>query len=128
MSVVHHLGWLVSCFEFNDPLRQYFSLYRAVSLTGRMGRENIEEGKSVQTPAPHTRTYCKRNRPLPYYQPKCRTPRHLKFTQDHRTTRPHPHHLGDDCTEKFLLGGTVKFLKFGTPQTFAIIVLKNRKV
>ena len=22
---------LVSCFEFNDPLRQYFSLYRAVS-------------------------------------------------------------------------------------------------
>ena len=24
-------GWLVGCFEFNGPLRQYFSLYRAVS-------------------------------------------------------------------------------------------------
>ena len=37
---------------------------------------------------PPTRTYCKRNRPLPYYHPKCRTPRHWKFTQDLRTTRP----------------------------------------
>ena len=25
------LDWLVGCFGFNDPLRQYFSLYRAVS-------------------------------------------------------------------------------------------------
>ena len=24
-------GWLVGCFGFNDPLREYFSLYRAVS-------------------------------------------------------------------------------------------------
>ena len=24
-------GWLVGCFRFNGPLRQYFSLYRAVS-------------------------------------------------------------------------------------------------
>ena len=24
-------GWLVDCFGLNDPLRQYFSLYRAVS-------------------------------------------------------------------------------------------------
>ena len=43
----------------------------------------------------------------------------------HSTT---PHHLGDNCTENFILGGTVKILKFGTPQTIAIIVLKNRKV
>ena len=28
---------------------------------------------------PPTRTYCKRNRPLPYYHPNCRTPRHWKF-------------------------------------------------
>ena len=48
----------------------------------------IEESKNVQTTP--TRTYCKRNRPLPYYHPKCRTPRHWKFTQDHRTTRPPP--------------------------------------
>ena len=25
------VGWLVGCFGFNGPLRQYFSLYRAVS-------------------------------------------------------------------------------------------------
>ena len=24
------IGWLVGCFWFNGPLRQYFSLYRAV--------------------------------------------------------------------------------------------------
>ena len=24
-------GWLVGCFGFNGPLKQYFSLYRAVS-------------------------------------------------------------------------------------------------
>ena len=27
-------GWLVGCFGFNGPLRQYFSLYRAVSQRG----------------------------------------------------------------------------------------------
>ena len=26
-----HEGWLVGCFGLNGPLRQYFSLYRAVS-------------------------------------------------------------------------------------------------
>ena len=26
-----YIGWLVGCFGFNGPLRQYFSLYRAVS-------------------------------------------------------------------------------------------------
>ena len=25
------IGWLVGCFGFNGPLRQYFSLYQAVS-------------------------------------------------------------------------------------------------
>ena len=39
---------------------------------------------------PPTLTYCKRNRPLPYYHPNCRTPQHWKFFQDHRTTRPSP--------------------------------------
>ena len=37
---------------------------------------------------PLNRTYWKRNRPLPYYDQNCRTPRYWKFTQDHRTTRP----------------------------------------
>ena len=39
------------------------------------------------------RTYCKRNRPLPCYHQNCRTPRHWKFTPNHRTTQP-PTHLG----------------------------------
>ena len=33
-------GWLVGCFGFNGPLRQYFSLYRAVSQ-----REGEREGE-----------------------------------------------------------------------------------
>ena len=37
-----------------------------------------------------TRTYCKRNRPLPYYHPNCRTPRPWKFTQEHCTTQQPP--------------------------------------
>ena len=82
------VGWLVGCFGFNGPLRQYFSLYQAASQReGEIG-EKIGESKTVQT-AP-TRTYCKRNRPLPYYHPNGRTPRHWKFTQNLRTTRPPP--------------------------------------
>ena len=65
-------GWLVGCFGFNGPLRQYFSLYRAVSQREGEGRERIDESKNVQTTP--TRTYCKRNRPLPYCNPNCRTP------------------------------------------------------
>ena len=79
--------WLVGCFGFNGPLRQYFSLYRAVSQReGEREEKKIEESKNVQTTP--TSTYCKRNRPLPYYHLNCRTPRYWKFTQDHRTTRP----------------------------------------
>ena len=76
---------LVGCFGFNSPLRQYFSLYRAVSQREGERRERIDESKNVQTTP--TRTYCKRNRPLPYCNQNCRTPRHWKFTQHHRTTR-----------------------------------------
>ena len=61
------LGWLVGCCRFNGPLRQYFSLYRAVSQRGRKKREVTDERKNVQTTP--TRTYCKYNRPLPYYNP-----------------------------------------------------------
>ena len=53
---------------------------------GRKRTERIDESKNVQT----IPTYCKHNRPLPYYHPNCRTPRHWKFTQYHRTTRPPP--------------------------------------
>ena len=80
--------WLAGCFGFNGPLRQYFSLYRAVSQREGERGERIDESKNVQTTP--TRTYCKRNRPLPYCNQNCRTPRHWKFTQHHRTTRPPP--------------------------------------
>ena len=29
--IIKEFGWLVGCIGFNGPLRQYFSLYRAVS-------------------------------------------------------------------------------------------------
>ena len=31
--LVLEVNWLVGCFGFNGPLRQYFSLYRAVEVT-----------------------------------------------------------------------------------------------
>ena len=43
--------WLVGCFGFNVPLRQYFSLYRAVSREGET-RERTDESKNVQTTPP----------------------------------------------------------------------------
>ena len=91
-------GWLVGCFGFNGPLRQYFSLYRAVSQREGERGERIDGSKNVQT-AP-TRTYGKRNRPLPYCNQNCRTPRHWKFTQDHRTTRPPPKVFGLSSNEE----------------------------
>ena len=71
---------------FIGPLRQYFSLYRALPKRGRKRTERIDESKNVQTTP--IRTYCKRSKPLAYWNPNCRTPRHWKFTQHHRTTRP----------------------------------------
>ena len=79
--------WLVVCFGFSRPLRQYFSRYRAVFQRERERGERKEESKNVQTTP--TRTYCMSDRPFPYYFPNCRTPRHWKFTQDHRNTH-HP--------------------------------------
>ena len=42
------VGWLVGCFGLNDPLRQYFSLYRAVSQ-----REGERKIKCPNNPHPH---------------------------------------------------------------------------
>ena len=46
--------------------------------------------KMSKPPPPAPTASCKRNRPLPYCNQNCRTPRHWKFTQHHRTTRPPP--------------------------------------
>ena len=70
LAVLGLVGWLVGCFGFNGPLRQYFSLYRAVSQREGERGERIDESKNVQTTP--TRTYCKRNRPLPYCNHICR--------------------------------------------------------
>ena len=89
LSAEVFVGWLVGCLGFNGPLRQYFSLYQAVSQREEEREEKrIDESKNVQTNP--TRTYYKRSRPSPYCNPNCRTPRHWKFTQHHRTTRPPP--------------------------------------
>ena len=61
-------------------------LFLAVSQREGERRERIDESKNVQTTP--TRSYCKRNRPLSYCNQNCRTARHWKFTQHHRTTRP----------------------------------------
>ena len=45
-------SWLVGCFGFNGPFRQYFSLYRAVSQREGERSERIDESKNVQTPPP----------------------------------------------------------------------------
>ena len=42
--ITHGWIWIVSYFGFNGPLRQYFSLYRAVSQRGRKKRK-VKEGK-----------------------------------------------------------------------------------
>ena len=59
----HYWIWLLDCFGLNGPLRQNFSLNRAVSQRGRKKREKIDERKNVQTIP--TRSYCKRNRSRP---------------------------------------------------------------
>ena len=76
-----HDSVVVVVFGFNGHLRQYFSLYRTFSQ--REGERRVEKVKTTPT-----HTYCKRNRPLPCYHPNCRTPRHWKFTQNHRITQP----------------------------------------
>ena len=72
-----HISWLVGCFGLNGPLI-------IVQRTEKIGKS-----KNVLTTP--TCTYCKCNRSLPYYHPNCRSLRHWKFTQDHRTTRPPQH-------------------------------------
>ena len=87
LLIITTLIWLVG-FGFSGPLRQYFSLYRAVSQKEGERGERIDESKHVQTTP--TRTYCKRSRPLPYCNQNCRMPRHWKLTQHYCTTRPPP--------------------------------------
>ena len=70
-------GWL----GFTGPLRQYFSLYQAVSQ-----REGERREKNVWQPPPAPTASAVG--PCPIIIPTRRTPWHWKFTQYHSTTRP----------------------------------------
>ena len=74
-----------SCFVLNGPLRQYFSLYRAVSQREGERTDRREKKMSKQPPpAPTASTVG----PCPTIIQISRTPRHWKFTQRLRATRP----------------------------------------
>ena len=81
--------WLVGCFGFSGPLRQYYSLYRAVfQREGERGEKGKRREKMPNQPqsAPTASAIG----PCPTLIQISRTPRHWKTTQHHRTTRP-PH-------------------------------------
>ena len=59
-----------------------------LSLPEREKEDRTDSLKNVQTTP--ICTYCKGNRPLPYYYQISKTPRHWKFIQHHRTFRPLP--------------------------------------
>ena len=81
------VGWLVGCFGFNGLLRQYFSLYRAVSQReGERGEKGQMRVKMSKQPPPALTASAVG--PCPTVMQKSRTPRHWKFTQHLRTTRP----------------------------------------
>ena len=48
------MNWLVGCFGFDGPLRQYFSLYRADSQReGERGEKRQMRVKMAKHPHPH---------------------------------------------------------------------------
>ena len=81
MSLIKYI--LIGYFCFNGPL----SLYRAVSQRGRKKRNDRQE-KNVQQPQPAPTGSAVG--PCAIVIQSSRTPRHWKFTQNHRTTRPTP--------------------------------------
>ena len=87
--ISHKYGWLVGCFGCSGPLRQYFSLYRAVSQReGERGEKGQMREKMSQQPPPTPTASA--TGPCPTIIQISRTPRHWKFTQHLRTTRPPP--------------------------------------
>ena len=76
-------GWFVDCIGLNSPLRQYFSLYQAVSQrVGEKKGEMIDDRRNAQQP-PNVPTALAVG-PIQI----SRTPWHWKFTQHHRSTQP----------------------------------------
>ena len=87
------VGWLVGCFGPNGPLRQYFSLYRAVSQReGERGEKGQMREKMSKQPPPAPTASA--TGPCPTIIQISTTPQHWKFTQHLRTTRPPPSRCG----------------------------------
>ena len=111
--------WSAGCFGLNGPLRQYFSLYRAVSqreverrlagwlvdlgltalwevlqsISGHLperGRKKKMIDERKNVQTTPSRTFCSALGPCPTLIQISRTPRHWKFTQHHRNTRTSP--------------------------------------
>ena len=66
-AVLQKVGWLLCCFVFSGPLRQYSSLYFQDS------RNKLYETKNIQT-VPDLQLLQAEH--LPYYLPGSKTPRH----------------------------------------------------
>ena len=79
--------WLVGWFEFNSPLRQYFSLYWAISQRSRQKRDMIDEWKKSKQPPPAPAASAVGTCPMVIQISM--TPRPWKFNQHHHTTH-HP--------------------------------------
>ena len=106
------IGWLVGCFGLKGPLRQYFSLYRAVSQREGERREMIDERKNVRT------TSC------PTLIQISRTPRHWKFTQHYRTIRASPprsmYYLNVLKLNGYTFRGSNSYFRFLPPVSFGV--------
>ena len=70
--------WMVGCFGLNGPLRQYFSLYRAVSQGEGERKENDRREKNSKQSPPATTASAVG--PSPTMIQISRTLRHWKFT------------------------------------------------
>ena len=83
-ELVHLVGWL---FWVQRPFETVFqSISDRLPKRGRRSRERIDESKMSKQPPPAPTSSAVG--PCPTFFPNCRTPRHWKLTQGHRTYRP----------------------------------------
>ena len=110
----NYRDWVQSCwlvvFGLNNPLRQYFSLYRVVSQReGDRGEKGQTRAKTPKQPPPAPTAGAVG--PCPTLIQTSRMPRHWKFTQDHCTTRPPPEFKEPLPYLHYRLGGSERDVK-----------------
>ena len=110
-ALLPHVIWLVGCFWFNGPLRQYFSLYRAVSQRQgeRKGNDRWEKKMSKQPPPAPTASAIS---PCPTIIQTSRTLQHCMFTQHPRSTRPRPATCECPMWPNIVFSKKYKFISF----------------